>query len=301
MEKGQLRCDANVSVRKNASDPLGTRVEIKNLNSFKAVKAAIQYEVGRQSEALEKGEKISQETVLWDDNRQKTVSMRSKEQAHDYRYFPEPDLVPFFVSTAELEEAKKSIPELPKAKEERFVFKYNFSEYDAKLLNQDPQIASFFEQSISFISNSPFAKSVTPDIVKNWLNGPVLAYLNANNVSLSQTQLTPILLVGTAGLVQSGEVSFQTAKEKILPVVIKTGTDSKKVLQDQGLAQVSDDISLEKWIREAIEANPKVVADFKSGKETAAMFLVGQVMRKSQGKANPGKVKEMMTRVLQSV
>ena len=295
MEKGQLRCDANVSVRKNEKDPLGTRVEIKNLNSFKSVKAAILHEIARQSAALEKGERISQETVLWDDARQKTVTMRSKEQAHDYRYFPEPDLVPFFVSAEELKEAKDSIPELPKAKAERFASQYGLSPYDAKILTQDEALAKFFESAIAISSK----ENISPETIKNWLTGSVSAYLNEHNRSIGDTSLTPALLAGIVRLVQSGAVSLQAAKEKIFPEVIEKGTDPKKVVEEKGLAQVSDDGQLQSWILEIIQSNPKVVGDFKSGKDSAAMFLVGQVMKKSQGKANPIKVKELMTQKLQ--
>lgn len=286
MEKGQLRCDANISIRKNASDPLGRRVEVKNMNSFKSVKSAIEHEVERQAALLEKGEIIPQETRLWDDSRQKTFSMRSKEEAHDYRYFPEPDLVPFFVTKDMIENERKSIPELPKNKKERYVAEFGLSGYDAGLLVQDIEVSTMFEHSGKLCGNYK--------TVANWITGPVFAYLGANNKSLSETRLTPELLASTAGLVQQGEVSLQAAKEKILPAVMETGVDPKKILQEKGLAQVSDDSSINVWIVEAIEANPKVVQDFKSGKETAAMFLVGQVMKKSQGKANPGKVRELM-------
>jgi aspartyl-tRNA(Asn)/glutamyl-tRNA(Gln) amidotransferase subunit B len=293
MEKGQLRCDANVSVRKNASDPLGTRVEIKNLNSFKAVRAAIQHEIDRQSAALERGEKIVQETVLWDDEREKTVSMRSKEQAHDYRYFPEPDLVPFTASKEAIEAARKSVPELPKAKEARFVQQYGLTAYDAKILNQEKDIADFYE---ACVKERPRAKPLA-----NWLTGPVAAYLNAGNIEFKASGLTKEYLIEMDELVEAGAISFQAAKEKLLPGVLEKRMRPKEAIKALGLEQVSDDSALIGWIGEAIAANPKVVEDFKSGKETAAMFLVGQVMKKSQGKANPMKVKELMLQQLQKV
>ncbi len=292
MEKGQLRCDANVSVRKNVSDPWGKRVEIKNLNSFKAVKAAIQHEIERQSKALEAGEKISQETRLWDDGRQKTFPMRSKEEAHDYRYFPEPDLVPFFVSAVEVEEARKAIPELPKEKEKRFVEEYNLSVYDSVQVAADPQIALLFQET---------AKEISPKTAANWITGAVFAYLRSKNISLNETKLTPALLVKLASMADQGKISLQVAKEKIFPEVIESGLDPEEVLQKKGLLQVSDDVSLTEWISVVIIDNPKVVQDFKSGKESAAMFLVGQVMKKSQGKANPVKVKELTILKLQSI
>ncbi len=292
MEKGQLRCDANVSVRKNTSDPLGKRVEIKNLNSFKAVKSAIEHEIVRQSAALEKGEVLTQETRLWDDGRQKTFVMRSKEEAHDYRYFPEPDLVPFFVSAEELKEAKNSIPELPQAKKDRFVKAYGISVYDSAQITGDLDTAVFFEKTL---------EKVPAKTAVNWIIGPVFAYLGAKNVSLSRTKLTPGLLIELVSLVEQGKISLQVAKEKIFPEVIEKGHDPKTVLKEKGLEQVSDDKQLENWIAEILQANPKVVGDFKSGKDSAAMFLVGQVMKKSQGKANPVKVKELMTQKLQGL
>ena len=292
MEKGQLRCDANVSVRKNASDPLGKRVEIKNLNSFKAVKAAILHEASRQSEAVTKGETIAQETRLWDDNRQKTIPMRSKEEAHDYRYFPEPDLVPFFVKKEEVDEARASLPELPKAKTERFMKQYGLTVYDAGLLTLEKEGADFFEVCVK---QYPQAK-----VIANWMTGPVAAVLNAKSVGFSQLGLKEEWLIEMARLVDSGAISFQAAKDKLLPAVIENKKEPKVIMKEQGLEQVSDDKQLESWIAECIQSNPKVVQDFKSGKEASAMFLVGQVMKKSQGKANPMKVKELMVQTLAS-
>ncbi len=290
MEKGHLRCDANVSVRKNTSDKLGRRVEIKNLNSFKAVKAAIEHEIKRQSEAVNAGQIIAQETRLWDDAREKTFTMRSKEEAHDYRYFPEPDLVPFSVAEEVIEAARKALPELPKAKRERFIKEYGLSEYDAVLLTGEIGIAQFFESTVKLNSNFK--------AVANWMTGPVFAYLGENNKNIEETKLSPALLIGILNLVQENKVSLQAAKEKIFPDVIAQGREAKEVMKEKGLEQVSDDSAIEGWIQEAIQANPKVVQDYKSGKETAAMFLVGQTMKKSQGKANPGKVLELMKKAL---
>ncbi len=286
MEKGQLRCDANVSIRRNQSDPLGRRVEVKNLNSFKAVRAAIIYEIGRQTELLEKGEKLPQETRLWDDARQKTFSMRSKEEAHDYRYFPEPDLVPFFVSAEKIEAVKRKLPELPKAKEERFAATYGLNAYDVKILNLDPDVAAFFESCVQ--------KGAKAKTVANWLTGPIAAFLNAQGLIFSECRLSEDHLLQMIALVDSQKISFQAAKEKLLPEVLTHQKDPQVVMKEKGLEQVSDTGQLDGWIKEVIVSNPKVVADFKSGKDTAAMFLLGQVMKKSQGKANPIKVKELM-------
>ncbi len=288
MEKGQLRCDANVSVRKNASDPLGKRVEIKNLNSFKAVRLAILHEIARQSAIHEKGEPLVQETRLWDDARQKTFTMRSKEDAHDYRYFPEPDLVPFFVKKEEVEKVRSTLAELPKAKQNRFIQSYNLTEYEARLVTADSDIADFFEQCAKLYTNSK--------TIIMWITGAVFAYRTEHSTGLAN--LTPQLLIDLQKLVDAGALSLQTAKEKVFPEVIRDGKKPDLIVKEKGLQQVSDDSSLSQWILEAIQANPKVVADYKSGKDTAAMFLVGQVMKKSQGKANPVKVKELMAQKL---
>ena len=289
MEKGQLRCDANISVRKNPSDPLGKRVEVKNLNSFKAVRLAILHEIARQSAVLEKGEKLVQETRLWDDERQKTFTMRSKEDAHDYRYFPEPDLVPFFVKKEDVEKVRASLPEMPQVKKDRLMKEYKLSEYEARLISAEKEISDFFESCAKLYTN--------PKTIVMWITGAVFAYRSENIGEFKNSglaKLTPQLLVDLQNLVDEGALSLQTAKEKVFPDVIRNGERPEKVVKDKNLQQVSDDSSLFLWIQEAIETNPKVVADYKAGKDTAAMFLVGQVMKKSQGKANPVKVKELM-------
>lgn len=293
MEKGHLRCDANVSVRTNASDPLGKKVEIKNLNSFKAVKAALQYEIKRQTEAVENGEPITQETRLWDDQKQKTFSMRSKEEAHDYRYFPEPDLAPFTVLPEEVDRERASLPELPKEKAARFAKDYGLTPYDAALLTQSAAVADFFEDCASEYQNYK--------TIANWIIGPVSAYLNEASLEFEALKLKPEALVRLMKLVDSAELSFQAAKEKVFPEVVKSGRDPEEIMRQGGFAQVSDDRALEAWILEAIQANPKVVEDFRSGKETAAMFLVGQVMKKSRGAANPGRVQELMKKKLKAL
>ncbi len=290
MEMGQLRCDANISLRREIKDPLGKKVEIKNLNSFKAVKQALEHEIERQSEALGRNGTILQETRLWDDAHQKTVAMRSKEGAHDYRYFPEPDLVPFFVTDAEIKAAREALPELPQALKKRLIAKYQLSPYDAELLAQDAAVARFFESTAKISKNF---KSVA-----NWIIGPVFTYLSAKNVALEATQLRPENLARLLDLVEKGDLSLQTAKEKIFEDVIEKGLDPEKLMREKGLLQVSDDGALDAWIIEAIAENPKVVADFKSGKPSAAMFFVGQVMRKSKGKANPNKLQERIAEKL---
>ncbi len=293
MEKGHLRCDANVSIRKSEKDPYGKRVEIKNLNSFKAVKSALIYEIERQAEAVKNGETIAQETRLWDDAKQKTFTMRSKEEAHDYRYFPEPDLVPFFVTERELEEQKKLIPELPKDKCDRFMKQYQLSVYDARLVTQDIAIARFFEQCAKSFSGYK--------TISNWIIGPVLTYLNQSGKEFDAISLEPGRLLELAKLVEDGKVSFQAAKDKVFPALVEKGGSPAKIVEALGLIQVSDDSQIEEWVQMAITDNPKVVTDFKSGKESSAMFLVGQVMRQSGGKANPNKVQEILKKKLQKI
>ncbi|OIO38255.1 MAG: Asp-tRNA(Asn)/Glu-tRNA(Gln) amidotransferase GatCAB subunit B [Candidatus Omnitrophica bacterium CG07_land_8_20_14_0_80_50_8] len=288
MEKGQLRCDANVSVRNAASDPLGKRVEIKNLNSFKAVKAALEFEVTRQTEAFEKGVALTQETRLWDDKLQKTFSMRSKEEANDYRYFPEPDLVPFTVSEEEIKTARAEFSkwELPRQKKERFAKQYGLSDYDACLLSGQDDVALFFEETVKLSKNAKAAA--------NWIIGPVFAYLGSKGVTLNQTKLTANHLSKIYQLVEKGRMSFQAAKDNVFAEVIANGLDPETVMKEKHLEQVSEDGALIEWIAEVMQANPKVVDDFRSGKPSAAQFLVGQVMKKSKGKANPGKAKDLL-------
>ncbi len=290
MEKGHLRCDANVSVRNAKDDKLGKKVEIKNLNSFKAVKSALHYEIKRQTDTIEKGEALFQETRLWDDDGQKTVLMRSKEEAHDYRYFPEPDLVPFFVTAEEIEKLKSSLPELPKEKKDRFIRQYALSEYDAGLLTGEIDVAVFFEEAVQEYKN--FKK------LTNFLLGPILNLMNEHLITLGASKLTPRGVAALLKLEDEGKISLQAAKEKVLPEMFIEGTEPAMIVKSKGLEQVSDESSLATWVEEVVRENPKVVSDVKSGKDTAVMFLVGQVMRKSKGKANPGMVQELMRKRL---
>lgn len=292
MEKGHLRCDANVSVRRSASEPLGKKVEVKNLNSFKAVKAAVEYEIERQTAALEKGEIIKQETRLWDDNAARTVAMRSKEEAHDYRYFPDPDLVPFHIDAVLVEAERSAMPELPRQRRRRYSEALKLSDYDAALLSQEEEIAVFFEATADLVGDVKTAA--------NWMIGPVFAYLSAKGVTLAQTKLTPELLSRLARLAMDNKMSFGAAKDKVFPETAQTGAAPEDVMREKGLEQVSDDGALEAWADEVIRDNTKVVEEVRSGKETAVMFLVGQVMKKSKGKANPGKVQTLLRQKLSS-
>ncbi|MBF0521808.1 MAG: Asp-tRNA(Asn)/Glu-tRNA(Gln) amidotransferase subunit GatB [Candidatus Omnitrophica bacterium] len=287
MEKGSLRCDANISIRPVGQTNLGTKTEIKNMNSFKAVKEALSYEIGRQESVVRSGGVIVQETRLWDENKQMTFSMRSKEEAHDYRYFPEPDLVPFTVSEQKIEEIKTALPELPLQKQARIKERYRLNDYDSFILVQDPLVAGFFEECVTLY---PDAKKIC-----NWITGPVLQELNAKKVPITELKLSPKNLTTLIQKVEEGVVSNLVGKD-ILKNILETGQDAGDIIQSQGLAQVSDDGALLKIVDELIKENEKVVGQIKAGEEKAIGFLVGQGMKKMQGKANPKKITELLKR-----
>lgn len=289
MEKGSLRCDANVSVRLVGETKLRTKSEIKNLNSFKAVKAALEFEENRHRNIYLSGGTITQETRLWNEEKQMTLTMRSKEQAHDYRYFPEPDLVPFLVSNEQVDDVRKTLPELPDAKLNRFKSQYNLSDYDATVLVQEKEIANFFEDSAKIYKE--YKK------ICNWLTGAIAAQINARNTTIDQLKISPQNLIDLIAKVEDGVVSNLVAKD-ILVMMIDSGQSADIIIKEKGLAQVSDDSALEKIIDQILSENPAVVAQIKEGKDNALGFLVGQAMKKTQGKANPKKLGEMIKRRL---
>jgi aspartyl-tRNA(Asn)/glutamyl-tRNA(Gln) amidotransferase subunit B len=297
MEKGSLRCDANVSVRPVSQEKFGTKVEIKNLNSFKMVQKAIQYEIERQTEALENGETIVQETRLWNDAKGTTFSMRSKEEAHDYRYFPEPDLVPFTLTRETVEEIRKTLPELPLERAKRFIKEFGIPEYDAYVLVQEKKIADYFE---SCVREGAVAK-----LASNWILNELLAVLNAkqkqvtvtfgdcHQCSVENCLVSPHALAGLIRLVEQGTLSGKTAKD-VLQEMAATGKSAESIVQEKGLTQVSDTGLIEKAVEKAIAANPAAVAEFKAGKQKALGALVGAVMKETGGKANPKVVNEIL-------
>ena len=289
MEKGSLRCDANVSVRPVSQEKFGTKVEIKNLNSFKMVQKAIQYEIERQTEALENGETIVQETRLWNDAKGTTFSMRSKEEAHDYRYFPEPDLVPFTLSRVTVEEIRKTLPELPLERARRFIREFGIPEYDAYVLVQEKKIAGYFE---SCVREGAGAK-----LASNWIQTELLALLNAKNIAIEDCSVSPHALAGLIRLVEQGTLSGKTAKD-VLQEMAATGKTAEAIVKEKGLTQVSDTGLIEKAVEKAIAANPTAVAEFKAGKQKALGALVGAVMKETGGKANPKVVNEILHRKL---
>ena len=287
MEKGSLRCDANVSIRPVGQTALGTKTELKNMNSFRAVKTALEYEVRRHEQVIMAGGKIVQETLLWNDEKNMTITMRSKEQAHDYRYFPDPDLVPFTIDQSVIDGVRAQMPELPQAKFLRFISQYGLSEYDANILVADAGMADFFEAALK---EYPQAKKIA-----NWLGGAVLMELNNRKKSIGELKLIPKALVSLIAKVEEGVVSNLAGKE-VLTAMLDEGKGADEIIKEKGLAQVSDDSSLLLVIDEVIAQNPAVVEQIKSGKPNAAGFLVGQAMKKSGGRANPKKLNELITR-----
>jgi len=289
MEKGSLRCDANVSIRPVGETELGTKTELKNMNSFKAVKAGIDYEVARHQQVIESGERVVQETRLWDENKGMTFPMRGKEEAHDYRYFPDPDLVPLVVEEAQIEEIRKLLPESPSAKLERLMREYKVSEYDARILIQDQDLAAFFEECARQYQGT---KKIC-----NWMNGSLLQELNARKAAIKGIALKPEDLVALIKKIDDGLISNLAAKD-VLKFVIETQKGVDEVIEEKGLAQVSDDSVLEKMAREVVVENEKVANQIREGKESAIGFLVGQAMKKTQGKANPKMMGELIRKVI---
>jgi aspartyl-tRNA(Asn)/glutamyl-tRNA(Gln) amidotransferase subunit B len=282
MEKGQLRCDANVSVRPVGQQKFGEKVEIKNLNTISGVRRALAYEIQRQTATLQKGGKITQETRRWDDEAGVTSVMRTKEYAHDYRYFPEPDLVPVVVSPAMVEEARRLLPELPAAKRRRFVEQYGLPEYDAEVLVADGAVAAYYEAAAGASKN--------PKAVSNWVMTELLPRF-ANN------KIRPEQLAELVGLIEGGQISGKQAKEVFADMLV-SGRDATLIVKEKGLSQVSDAAALERLADEAIRANPQSVADYRAGNASAINFLKGQVMKLSKGKANPQLVGEVLLRKL---
>ncbi|OED34937.1 aspartyl/glutamyl-tRNA amidotransferase subunit B [PVC group bacterium (ex Bugula neritina AB1)] len=290
MQEGSLRCDANISIMPKGSSTFGTKTEIKNMNSFKGIHKAITYEVARQKKVLESGKTVSQETRLWDANQEKTFLMRSKEDAHDYRYFPEPDLpVIDFITSSYVEKIKNDLPELPKDRRKRFVEKHGLPEYDANVLTSQKVLADYFEQCLE--------KYPEPKLVSNWVMGSLLKELNDNHLTADQSKVSPEALVELIKYVQNQTISHQNAKV-VFETMFKEGKDAEQVIEEKGLKQISDTGELETVIQEILSQNAKSVESFKSGNQKAIGFLLGQVMYKTKGKANPKVVREILLKHL---
>mgnify|MGYP006284430725 CR=1 FL=1 len=291
MQEGSLRCDANISLRPEGRKELGTKVEIKNLNSFKAVQAALEYEMERQEDELDSGEKIIQETRLWDADRQETRSMRTKEGEEDYRYFPEPDLPPFTLSRDDVSDIRKDIRELPSEREKRFVEEYSIPAYDAGVIIQDREVADFFEACARSTGDAKEAS--------NWVMGEIMRAMNDRKAALQDLNISADSLSDLIGLIKKGTVSKKIARESVFPVMLEEGKVPEEIVREKDLEQKSDAGELEAWITEAIEKNPKAVEDVRNGKKKAIGALVGYVMKQSKGQANPGMVNRMLSEKLQ--
>ncbi len=290
MEEGSLRCDANVSVRRKGAERFGTKVEVKNVNSFKFVRAALEYEIERQIELIESGGTVKQETRLWDANEGRTYTMRSKEQAHDYRYFPEPDLPPLIVTAEFLDEMRKKLPELPQARRARMIAEYELSAKDAQTLTASSEFADRFEEAAK--------KARNPRRVANLLLSEVTGRLNALGLELDQSPVTMAGIVQAADLLDEGKISSKQLKQ-LFDVAFEKGEDFGVVYEREKPQQITDASAIEKLIDEVIAANPKQVEQYRAGKKTMAGFFVGQVMRMSKGQANPALLNELVTKKLE--
>jgi aspartyl-tRNA(Asn)/glutamyl-tRNA(Gln) amidotransferase subunit B len=289
MEEGSFRCDANVSIRPRGQKEFGTRAELKNMNSFRNVQRALEYEIKRQQYLVENGGTVVQETRLWDDAQGATNSMRSKEEAHDYRYFPDPDLVPIFVDKSWIEDLKKDMPELPLAKRERFVKDYQIPAYDAGVLTADKALADYYEEVVKLCSQ--------PKAASNWVMGDVMRFLNEDKRDIRQCPITAKSLADMIRLIEEGAISGKMAKE-IVDDMYKTGKSPQTIIEEKGMVQITDEGELIKSITSIIEANPGQLSDYRGGKEKLFGFFVGQVMKATQGKANPQLVNELLKKML---
>ena len=285
MEEGSLRCDANVSIRPVGQKEFGTRAELKNLNSFKFIQKAIEYEVDRQTKLLDQGDTVKQETRLYDSDRGETFPMRSKEEAHDYRYFPDPDLVPIMIDETWVEKLRQTIPELPEQKRERFVKSYKIPEYDAGVLTSSKPLADYFEQCTALFPQ--------PKTISNWMMGDLLRELKKDGRNIVDCPVSPSALVDLLKLIESGTISGNIAKG-IFEEMYQTQKSAGSIVEEKGLKQITDSSAIEKIVAEVLQANPSQVEEFKGGKEKVLGFLVGQVMKASKGKANPAMVNKLL-------
>ncbi|WP_188399992.1 Asp-tRNA(Asn)/Glu-tRNA(Gln) amidotransferase subunit GatB [Sporomusa sp. GT1] len=285
MEEGSLRCDANISLRPAGTQPFGTKAELKNLNSFRSVQRGLEYEVERQTDVLEDGGRIIQETRSWDEAKGVTRSMRSKEQAHDYRYFPEPELVPIMVDPAKVESIRAQLPELPDARKARMMADHGLSAYDAETITASRAMADYFDAAVKAGAEAKAAA--------NWLMGDVSKHLNAANIPVEACPVTAAKLAGLIALIDKGTISGKIAKT-VFESMWESGKDAETIVKEQGLVQISDEGAIVAIVDGVIAANPQSVADFNAGKEKAIGFLVGQVMKQSKGRANPELVNKLL-------
>jgi aspartyl-tRNA(Asn)/glutamyl-tRNA(Gln) amidotransferase subunit B len=289
MEEGSFRCDANVSIRPKGETTFGTRTELKNMNSFRNVQRAVEYEIKRQQYILENGQEVIQETRLWDDSQGVTQSMRGKEEAHDYRYFPDPDLVPIVIDQAWIEDVKSSLTELPLEKRERFIRDYQIPPYDAGVLTSSRALADYFEEVAKL--------SGKPKIAGNWVMGDVLRFLNEEKRDIRECPVPPRALAEMIQLIEDGTISGKMAKD-IIVEMYRTGRPPKMIIEEKGMVQITDEDALAKIIAEVIAANPAQLEQYRGGKEKLFGYFVGQVMKVTQGKANPQLINELLKKML---
>ena len=278
MEKGQMRCDVNISLKPTGQKEFGTKIELKNMNSFRAIHRAIEFEVERQTEGLNDGEVFIQETRGWNDDRGETYLMRTKESADDYRYFPEPDLMPVIIKKCKIEELKKNLSELPKAKRKRFMADFGVTEYDSQVLTSEKAVADFFEEGAKYTK--------TPKVLANWIISELLRVMSESGLTISEIKISPEYLAKMVEMINSKTISGKIAKT-VFSEMFKTGSEPGVIVKEKGLVQVSDESAIEKFVEQAIENNPIQVEQYKSGKLNVIQFFVGQVMKLSRGKANP--------------
>ena len=278
MEKGQMRCDVNISLRPVGQEEFGVKIELKNLTSFRAVHRAIDYEIWRQAEALDNGVVLRQETRGWNDDLGESYLMRTKESAHDYRYFPDPDLMPVTFTDEDIEKIKADLPELPGAMRARFVASYGVSEYDAQVMTSDRALAAWFDAS------AKCAK--TPKLVANWISSELLRLLGEDKIAITECRITPEQLAALTDLISSGAISGKIGKD-VFAEMYETGKNPADIVKEKGLSQVSDSGAIAEFVKAAIEANAKQVAEYKGGNPKVLQYFVGQVMKLSKGKANP--------------
>lgn len=289
LEEGSMRCDCNVSVRKKGEKKLGTRTELKNINSFRFIEKAIQYEIERQIDSIEAGEPIVQETRLYDSAKNKTFSMRSKEEAHDYRYFPEPDLIPLRIEEAYIAKIKENLPELPINRSNRFQSEYGLPEYDAQILTLEKEMADYYENVVKVCKN--------PKVASNWIMSELLRELNNSKKEISECPIKPEDLGQMIAMIDKGTISGKIAKT-VFAEMFSTGKNPEEIVKSQGLTQITDPAAIEKIIDQVMEANPNQLNEYRSGKEKLFGFFVGQAMKASKGQANPEMLNELLKKKL---
>ena len=289
MQEGSLRCDVNLSVRKKGETKFGTRTETKNLNSFKAIQNSIEYETKRQIEVLEEGGEIYQETRRFDDAKGVGYAMRTKEDAHDYRYFPEPDLAPIVLSEEYIENIKNTLPEMPHVKKERYIKEFGIPEYDADIITSSKEVAMYFEKVVELSNNAKLAS--------NWIMGDFTSKLNEAEITISNSKIKPEDLAELIKLIDNNTISSKIAKT-VFEEMFETGKEPNAIVKEKGLVQITDENALREIVTKVVENNPKSVEDYRAGKDKAIGFLVGQIMKETKGKANPGIINKMLIDIL---